>query len=323
MGDQDRCAAGGRGGIVVAFPSPSLPAPALAAYQLSYRGLTFGGFIEHTPYQLVSLPAGLDSPIIANGDVQRELDQGQFIGLDVYEGREITIEQVVQSDEESLDHARQALAGVLAVAGTTESPLYMQLPSGLFACMARPRKHNFKLDLNMFQAGGGIATSLLKATDPRWYAAPSKTATAELPGSGGSSGMRFPLTFPLTFGGGTGTGLLQVYNNGTFETRPVLIVTGPCTNPVISNLSLPGAPSVGFTIALNEGDLLEIDMDWQTVVYTPNGSAFGSSRRTTAMTTNTWWNLPPGLNQISFATGDSSHVTGTLTVHSADAYAGL
>jgi hypothetical protein len=113
---------------------------------------------------------------------------------------------------------------------------------------------------------------------------------------------------------------VTVYNSGLFEMRPVLVVTGPCTNPVISNLSIPGAPWIGVTITLNAGDTLAIDMDFQTVVYTSAGTSASVSRRNAVMNGETWWNLPPGPNIVEFTTGDGVPVAGTLAVQSADAF---
>lgn len=302
------------------FPSPSLTAPTLSTWQMSYKELTFGGIVQKAPYQLTKIE-GLDMPVIASGDVQRALDQGQFAGLDLLEGRDITITLTVTTDATSLGHARQQLGAVFGVAGATESPLYVQLPSGIYACMARPRKYNFPLDINTLLAKATPVTALLHATDPRFYAAPSKTATVGLPQPLG--GLYFNVSFNAEFGGGGTGGILQIYNNGTFEMRPIFIINGPCTNPKISNLSLSGSPTIGFNITLAEGERLEVETDFQGVTLYTSASTTGTSRRNTLMNGSTWFNLPPGLSQIEFTTSDGAQVAGTLTCQSADAYASL
>lgn len=308
------------------FPSPSLAPPALNLYQLSYGGLAFGG-VGRTVNQVQSMV--IDMPDVAGGDVQRAMDQGEFVGLDVLPGKDVTIVQtigranptgfpVTAAEALALDQAVQALGGVMAPGGVTERPLYLQLPSGLFACMCRPRRHSCPFDINRVMAGGVIATTMLHATDPRWYAAPSKTATVGLPAPAG--GLSFPVSFPATFGGGGAGGILTVYNYGLFEMRPVLVIAGPCTNPVVSNLSIPGAPAIGVALTLAAGDTLTIGTDLRSIVFTAAGTSAGSSRRNALMSGSTWWNLPPGANQIEFTTGDAMQVAGTLTVQSADAY---
>lgn len=303
----------------MAFPAVATP-PSLPVWGMSYGGLAFGGIVRGSTYQLIGTDA-LDIPAALSGDATRDLDQGDFIGLDTLPGRDITIQQVIAaSTDASLDAARQTLAGVLGPAGTTELPLYLQLASGIYACMARPRKHSPPLDINTVLGKGVVVSTMFRASDPRWYAVPTKQATVGLPGPLG--GLTFPVTFPASFGGGGGGGILQVTNAGQFEMRPVLVVTGPCTNPRVTNLTLPGAPGIGFNLVMATGDTLVIDTDFQSVLYFTAGSSIASSRRGALTSDTVWWNLPPGLNQIELTTTDALGAA-LLTVQSADAWLGL
>lgn len=320
----------------MAFPSPALPAPPLSLYQWAFGGLTFGGLDPAGTYQVQS--ATIDMPDVATGDVQRALDQGEFMGVDTLPGADITLVQIVTTtglsrsgmpslaQAAAIDQACQALGGVMGPGGSTEQPLYVQMASGTFVRMARARKHNCPWDITRAFAGGAVATSLLHSTDPRWYAAPSISQTVALPAAigGGDVFGTHGASFPATFGAGSVGGLLNVVNSGTFESRPILIITGPCVNPVISNLSIPGAPAVGVTITLNAGDTLAIDMDWQSVVYTTAGSTLGSPRRNEIIAGSTWWNLPKNsTSTIEFTSSDTTPVAGTLTVQSASAFLSL
>lgn len=323
----------------MSIPSPSLTIPTLALYQLSYKGLAMAGVDPTQPYALVKLE-GLDNPETNSSDAQRSLDSGEFPGYDTSKGRDVTLEQTVKANATSLDNARQDLENVMKVAGNIEVPLYVKLPSGLFACMARPRKHKGPaIDLLTVQAKGGIATSMWHATDPKLYAMPTRSQSVGLPENlsglsfgGPGSGVSFGgAGSGVSFGGGAAGGLLNVHNNGNAECRPTLIFTGPCINPVASNLSLPGAPSIGFTITLGAGDTLEVDMDLGRVLLRTAGTSGPASRREAVMAGSTWWTLEPedqeagttGLNVIEFTTADAAKVSGMLTVISADAYLGL
>ena len=312
----------GRGRCQLPFPSPSLSAPGLAAYEFSFRGLAFGGFAPSSAYHFAKMPTGIGGMTIVGGDVQRAQDQGELTGMDLAAGRDIEIELVVKTDEVSLDHARQALGGVLgSPGGVTEEPLWFQLPTGIFAAMVRPRKHAPVLDLNMVQAGGDTVLSMLHADDPRWYGAPSKTATTLLPEATG--GVEFPIEFPVDFGGGETGGMLELYNNGTFEMRPILIITaGPlgCVVPTISNASIAGAPTITANITMAPGDMLELDTDFESALYTPSGATRATSRKGTTAG-STWWNMPPGLNIIDFQAAEGAG--STLTVNYADAYSAI
>lgn len=318
------------------FPSPTLAPPALGLYQYSFGGLTFGGVAPGSTYQVQS--ADLDMPDVVSGDVQRALDQGEMPGLDILPGADLTIQQVVTTpglnrtsmptlaQAAAIDQACQALGGVMAPGGVSEIPLWVQMASGCYVRMARARKHNCPWDVNRAFAGGAVATTSLHSTDPRWYAAPTVSQTVGLPGAIGgglpftSAGAIFGAT-GAAFGAGNVGGLLTVVNAGQFESRPILIVTGPCTNPVIANNSLPGNPWIGVNLTLAAGDTLAIDTDWGSIVYTAAGSSIGSSRRNALRYGTTWWNLPrQSANQIAFTTSDTSPVPATLTVQSASAF---
>lgn len=310
------------------FPSPGLTVPTLNTYQLSYRGLTFGGIVEGSAYQLKELPGGLDMPNLATGDVQRALDQGEMRGLDLSAGRDVEVDLTVISDGTSFDHARRALAASVGTpTGNVEYPLWLRLPSGTYGCMARPRKYKGpKLDVMAIRAQAGEANVILHATDPRWYAAPSRSLTVGLPAKlGGVSfgGVGSGIVFPVEFGGGSAGGLLNAENVGEYETRPVIIFTGPCTTPTVANLSVEGAPQLSFEISLAPGDTLEVETDFQTVSYTPAGAAGSASRRGSLIPGSTWFTLPPGENILEFTTLDPAKVSGTMTVNWASAFLGL
>ena len=239
-----------------------------------------------------------------------------------------SIKQVVRAETaQALDAARQALAGVLGPPGALESPLYVQLASGLYACMARPRKHvapfNSSSVIGERQRQIGVEASTLfqRRTDPRWYLMPSKSTTTGLVEPG--AGLTPPVTPPVLIAGGSG-GLVEAVNAGTFEMRPVFVVTGPCVGPRITNVSLPGAPSIAFNLTLNSGDTLTIDTDFQSVVLVSAGSSVGSSRRSTEKAGNTWFNFPANsTNVVQLSSEDVTKVAGTLTVQWASAYMGI
>lgn len=296
------------------FPDPGLTPPALNVFELNYGGVSFGGIGTGT-YQLQGINPGLDTPSYISSDQQRALDHGEWQGVDLSPGRDIVVTQVCQAGTwADLETARQTLGGVMSPQ-QGEQPLYLQLAGGLFVCMAKPRKHNFPFDINSVLAKGTVVTSMWHATDPRWYAAPSKTASVGLPGPLG--GVTFPVSFPASFGGGSYQGLLTVTNAGRMEMRPVLIFTGPLTNPRVTNLTLPGAPTVAFRIALNAGDQLIVDTDTQSVMLSTAGSMTRVPRRDVETPGNVWWNLPPGANQLAWLAASG---TGTMTVQSADAW---
>ena len=301
----------------MAFPAPSISPPSLSLYQLSFGGVSFGGVVYGSTYQLVSI-TGLDMPPVSSGDVQRPLDEGEFMGLDLSAGRDFTVTTIVRgSTAAALETARQALEGVMWVAGNTEAPLFIQMASNIYGIMCRPRKFNFTLDLNMVQGFGGVATMVFHMTD-RVYASPTLSTNVPLPVSG--TGYTFPLTFPHTYGGGS-AGVATVIQHGQRRDAPGARVHRPsCSAPIAYQLSLPNNPQIGFAVNMLTGDTLTIDTDFQSAVYRPGGAGSGYWVRNLEPLGTTWWNLPKGSQAIGFSASSGS---GTMSIQTANTFAGL
>ena len=309
----------------MAFPPYGTTAPTLSDYQASFAGLKLGG--SSSPYSIMALE-GLDLPTVLNGDLARPREFGDFIGLDVLAGRDIVITGDVVSDGTSLAHALEVLAQATITTGNTETPLWLQLPGlPLLSTLCRPRKRTSPITVAW---SGGLAPLALgfHSTDPRLYGVAQQV-------SGGlgahGSGLHFPATFPASFGGGSSATVLTITNAGNVEMRPVLVLTGPMTNPVVQNattgwaISISNPTQTGYT--LNAGDTLVIDTDTHAVTYTASGTTIGSSRRNWVVAGSTWPNyvngvagLAPGSNTVQFTSGDAGAVGGTLAIQYAPAY---
>lgn len=130
----------------------------------------------------------------------------------------------------------------------------------------------------------------LHAADPRIYSAALRSSSY-FPGvaiSGG--GVDLPLAFPLMFDTG-GAGLLEVGNGGTFDTPPVLTITGPVVNPILDNVTT--GKSIEFVCVLGSSDVIEVDVAARSV--TLNGASRPDLLTPQA---TTWWELAPGTNEI-------------------------
>lgn len=310
------------------FPSPTITPPSLGAYGLSYNGTAFGGIVN----PITGGPAGYatiapngvtghDRAVVTSQDTQRNLDEGEWPGIDVLTGRDVLVQMNVISDGTSLQHALTALQACFANVGVTEYPFFLQMPNqSLRVCMARPRGFTYPVDINYVQAGLAVVSLRMHATDPRWYDTPTQALTIGLAAPG--VGIGFPISFPVSFGGSSSGGALICDNYGNYEMRPLLVVTGPCTNPTIGNASIAGNPRLTFNVTLNAGDKLTIDTDAQSATLVTAGSpaSSGASRLGTLAVGSTWWNLPPGGNTIQFSSSDPTQVAGTLTVEFADAW---
>lgn len=285
----------------MAFPSSSVSVPTLSSYQMSFAGLTMG---PGTAYEFQKIE-GLDVPDVRNGDAGRARDHGTFIGLDLMAGRTITLTlQVAASGSTSFQTAWSQLAGVTVPGGTTETPLFFNLPGwGTLATMARVRRRQMPIDIQFALGNLADCTIQFACSDPRLYSTPTQSVSVSPPGT--SAGFSFPMSFPLSFGGGTVAGVISATNSGNIEVRPQFTITGPCTNPSITNASATGSPNLTFVLTMNSGDTLVVDTDMHTATYFTAGSTTGSTRAYLLASGSQWFSLLPGTNTIQFLTGDS------------------
>jgi hypothetical protein len=303
------------GAYLQPFPEAGVSIPALLPYQFWFNGFTFG---PNTALELKKIN-GMDMPTVRSGDSGRPRDHGLFVGLDVMGGRELTLEGDLSAHgTTTFVEAWQALSAATVPGGTVQAPLYFGLPGyGTLVTQARVRKRQMPIDITFSLGNLAGITLLFAASDPRAYGAPTVSSSVVPPNNSGGFG--FPLGFPVTFGAGSGSGALSVTNNGDIETRPRLIVEGPCTNPSITLASVEESPNLTFNLAMNAGDRLVLDTDLHKATYYTAGSTFGVTRIYALEEGSQWFTLPPGTSTIQFRTSDPEP-TGLLTCESASAW---
>lgn len=310
------------------FPSPSLTPPTLANWQFSYQGFTLGASQPAGQLKITGLG---DLADIRSNDPPFSRDHGEFVGLDLYSGRDIEFDVWAKTDGTSLQDTLLNFAGATALGspnlnGNTEQPMWFQLPNYPLLCtMCRPRKRSTPWDATYAAAQVALPVAQFHATDPRLYAV-GQQVTVGLPSP--TAGMRFPATFPISFGSSSPNGV-TVTNNGNVEMRPILVITGPCTNPTVQNTSIAGTPYITLSnpsqssYTVLAGDQLVVDLGAKTVLYYNGGVASGSvpaSRTGWLQAGFTFWDLPPGNNVVQFLSQDSAQTGATLTVQWASAY---
>ena len=253
---------------------------------------------------------GWDSPPAAGqGVIQRSADHGGWPAPQFYGPRMITLTCMCSAPTEALrDQARARLQQACPV--NDLATLQYNEPVPLVAYVRR-------------NASAGVTEKLptlvdavfeipFVAPDPRKYAIPAQSAGLVVPVPSLST-LALPFTsgLPVSFPGNIPPSSTSVtaYNTGTFETRPVITITGPITSPGVVNAAT--AQAVTFTgLSLGTTDQLILDMDSRQAlvngVFTP------------ADVSSAWWVLEPGSTQIyldGITTGGAS-----LTVTFSPAY---
>jgi hypothetical protein len=103
---------------------------------------------------------------------------------------------------------------------------------------------------------------------------------------------------------------VQVTNAGSFSTRPVFAISGPCSNPTITNASTGKQQT--WNITLGATDVLTVDNDARTAML--NGSI---SRGYTKQPGSTWIEIVPGTNTLQFGAAGSN---GSMQISWRDAW---
>jgi Phage tail protein len=316
----------------MSLPSPTLSVPTLSNYQWFFQGAAATGVTlgPNTPFGFKKLE-GIDLPSIRNGDSARPRTRGQYVGLDVIDARDITLTLDIGplstnfGGYGTLQGALNALRAVTNTQGTTEYPLWVQLPNfGLVAIMARCRKRSIPVDIPFTFGLAQNAVVQFHTTDPYFYASPTLAPSVSLPTPGiGFGFLPSGMSFNLSFGGGTTANTVTVTNSGDAPCYPQLVITGPCLNPSISNASLPGNPTLTFDIQLFAGDKFVIDLDMQSALYTASGSSLASPRLNTLQANSTWWAVIPGTNVVTFNSQDTTAAAGTLALWYSSAFSSV
>lgn len=146
----------------------------------------------------------------------------------------------------------------------------------------------------------------IAAKDPRKFG-DLVTATTRLPFSEG--GLTFPITFPITFTGASGTGVLRVNNPGNTQAPVWLRIDGPIPAGgwTVTHVGKKQSLTFSTALALSTGEFVTVDMDRREVL------AQGQAPRSGYVTSRGWFSLDPGDNDIAFSAQNYSS-TASLTL---------
>lgn len=144
------------------------------------------------------------------------------------------------------------------------------------------------------------------AKDPRKFG-DLVTATTRLPFSNG--GLVRPSTWPRTWTGVSGTGMVTINNPGNTQAPVWLRIDGPLPagGHSVTHQGKQQTLTFGTALALAAGEFVTVDMDRREVL------AQGQSARSGYVTSRGWFSLDPGDNVIAFSSVNYSE-TASLTV---------
>lgn len=110
-------------------------------------------------------------------------------------------------------------------------------------------------------------------------------------------GFSSPLVSPLVSAPST-DGAVDVENEGRARSWPILEVYGPCTNPVLTNLTDGGkAIRLIYTLAADERLVIDTDPRRRSIKLNDQANRYGALD----FARSEWWALLPGVNAIRVA----------------------
>lgn len=277
-------------------------------WTFTYNGLTIGG--DGSAYQITKLTGLHDSPEVRTSDQIRARAHGMYAGTDLLGGRSLMaqVEVVAPHPDETTwsDFSRALVPGQ-----GDELPLVFQIPgvAGGVAVEvgARVRRLSLPVDRSYFFGHGSAAVEFW-ATDPRIYSQASTTLTVSQAVPSGT-GLTFPVTFPLSFGGAVTGGQFVATNAGEFAAPWTATISGAIENPTLENITT--GQTISFVGSLSASETLIVSSLDRSVLL--NGTA---SRYSWLTVGSSWWQLAPGANTVRLA-GTSGTGSVSFTYRSA------
>lgn len=279
----------------------------VGSLQLMGTGVT--AYTVQTPIQ------GLDAPDYRTNTYDKPGEDGAVMSSLFYGGRTITLQGTI-TGQASTDYEtnRAALASACAVqrdANGVPIPIviaFTTLAGNSYFCNAYPNKPLFDYEYATY---GHFQVSFYVPSGVLYGAAQINSGSITVPTGGG---FILPVVLPIVSSGTVG-GAVTLSNPGNVASYPILTLTGPLTNPYISNSAT--SLFVQLTYSLASGNTVTVDMANKTIML--NGSSSILSVKTTD---SNWWNLPPNTSSTINLSTSSSSDTGTVVVTFYPAYIG-
>lgn len=279
---------------------------ALADYQFSYNGLTFG---DGTGYY-VDHHEGLEGFDTRGSDSDQPRNDGGIRGLDYVATRTIAFTLALGETSDTAYESRMAaVRAAFLPSRSADLPLTFKRPGmaeRLVNC--RPVQLTRVQEYLSFDQIGHPPL-VLRAVDPRIYSSSQYNSNATVYAAVGG-GMDWPVVnWPVDYTGGS-QNLLAAQNNGTAEAYPLVRFYGPivgtCTGVTLTNLTNGSVLAINTTVST--GQILSADMTAAVTGANINVIDLGgSSRYGSWVVPRAAFSLSPGSNVLKF------QVTGTST----------
>lgn len=254
-------------------------------------------------------PKGWYGPVSVGGVIQRSADHGGWPSAQFYGPRLLTLTGVARAPTQALrDQAASQLTQAVPVSDLAALTIGEPVPKQAFVRQTA----STQIGMTFPTLVDVEFTIPLTAPDPRKYATTPSLQVTTVPAPV-INPLTLPITLPVGFPGSVPPidNAVTCVNAGTFETRPVITVTGPINSPQIVNAA------TGQIISFTGLDMAASD---QLVISTDARQAFLGGAFYPADIASAWWVLEPGITQV-YLTGGNFSGGAVLTVAWSSAWA--
>lgn len=236
---------------------------------------------------------GWDGPPAVGQVIQRSADHGGWPSAGFYGPRLMTLSVEAKAPTQALrDQAAEQLVQAVPVSDLATFVYNEPQPKQVYC------RQNGSANITMDKPTlvDVVFSIPLVAPDMRKYATVPFSGTATLPAPV-INPLTLPVSLPAGFPGSVPAidSAVTCLNAGTFETRPVITVSGPITSPqVINAVTGQAITFTGLSLAATD----------QLVIYTDARQSFLNNSFQAADTSSAWWVLEPGTTQVYLAGGN-------------------
>lgn len=234
-------------------------------------------------------------PDVRSADTARPYAHGTYAGADRYDGRTITITMQLLNTWYATDvdfaNALRALELATQVSDVPQMiqfkmPGWNHTTSGnqIVQVFGRIRGCAINMDVESYGLQAPVAQIMIYCNDPTIYSI--TTEVNEFVAPSGTGGRAYPMTFPVDYGGGSETTVLEVPNSGSVLSYPIVDFYGPCTNPFLNNETT--GETFTLSAMISTGDFIRVDFRNQTVLF--NGV---TNQRNLVKYGSTFWGFTP------------------------------
>lgn len=252
---------------------------------------------------------GWDGPPAVGGVIQRSADHGGWPSAQYYGPRLLTLQVIARAPTQAArDVAKEQLVQCVPVNDLATFTYGEPVPK-----QAQVRQTaQAQIGMTFPTLCDVEFTIPLTAPDPRKYATSPSLQTTTVPAPV-INPLTLPVTLPIGFPGSVPPidNAVTCVNAGTFETRPIITVTGPINSPQIVNAA------TGQVISFTGLDMAASDV---LVISTDARQAYLNGTFYPADVASAWWVLESGSTQI-YLTGGNFSGGATLNVAFSSAWA--